>query len=637
MANISDKLTKILSAIFGKDVRQALHDGLEAINNETIETTKKQTQLDNQFHSLIINAGSSNAENVSARTRANGTTFDTIGKRMDDDDARLDKKIYYFNTVEDMKNSTLLNQGDLCLTLGYYAIGDNGGCYYNIISAKSKSYDIACGTHFARPMIYDTVCPKQFGTKNDGVNGDNVGLQACFDYANDYNISEIDGKNLLYTTDSTTDTMHDHKGVLIHGGITLKNYRGQIKTDVSDLTSVLDLMLDDKPYNFDNCHFDGKYGVVPQSVISREDGGRHLILFYHKDIFFPTDFLPCGDITIKNSTFLKPDSYGIALVPSDCTLNVDNCKFDTNGLGILTGAVKSNITNCTSKITTSYKTMVLNFCHDEMEFAENYKGSKTKSVNIDNCHLTGGVDIFKIEVRPQRGLKYSNISISNCSSTDSILEIYEAVDSNKFNVDNIDIHNCIGNITFRGVNCSNVNISKIKTKSRFTLRHSISENVIFKESEFNFATSIILEYGHIKNLTVSDSIVSDKLSGYFKFISVDDNDFVENLNIENTRVYTGEFRIIEGKIKNTYINGLHMIQGDHADYDFMYNHQPGEKNYIVSNCVMEVPTRAYCNIVGNKEASTGTLLLKDIAFKTKMDVYENGMTVKKINVVDITA
>ena len=35
MAIISDKLNKILSAVFGKDVRQALHDGLDAINKET--------------------------------------------------------------------------------------------------------------------------------------------------------------------------------------------------------------------------------------------------------------------------------------------------------------------------------------------------------------------------------------------------------------------------------------------------------------------------------------------------------------------------------------------------------------------------------------------------------------------------
>lgn len=67
MAIISDKLNKILSAVFGKDVRQALHDGLEAINNETENTTVRQKKLETTFNDLIINAGNSNAEIVDAR------------------------------------------------------------------------------------------------------------------------------------------------------------------------------------------------------------------------------------------------------------------------------------------------------------------------------------------------------------------------------------------------------------------------------------------------------------------------------------------------------------------------------------------------------------------------------------------
>lgn len=93
MALISDKLNKILSAVFGKDVRQALHDGLDAINRESENTTARQKVLEETFDHLTINAGNSNAEIVAARVKNDGTSFDTIGKRLNDFDEHLDKTV----------------------------------------------------------------------------------------------------------------------------------------------------------------------------------------------------------------------------------------------------------------------------------------------------------------------------------------------------------------------------------------------------------------------------------------------------------------------------------------------------------------------------------------------------------------
>ena len=67
MANISGILEKIRKAIYGKEVRGSLADGLEAINNETENTTVRQKKLETTFNDLIINAGNSNAEIVDAR------------------------------------------------------------------------------------------------------------------------------------------------------------------------------------------------------------------------------------------------------------------------------------------------------------------------------------------------------------------------------------------------------------------------------------------------------------------------------------------------------------------------------------------------------------------------------------------
>lgn len=85
MAIISDKLNKILSAVFGKDVRQALYDGLDAINKETESTTSRQDYLDRKYDEQIKNMtlqDPSSAEIVDMRVAPNGKTFEKAGDRL---------------------------------------------------------------------------------------------------------------------------------------------------------------------------------------------------------------------------------------------------------------------------------------------------------------------------------------------------------------------------------------------------------------------------------------------------------------------------------------------------------------------------------------------------------------------------
>ena len=105
MANIHDKLNKIISAIFGKDVRQALYDGLDLINKETENTTLKQQHLEDTFNQLVINSGNSNAEIVDARVSKNGSKFDKLGERLDNFDSSLEenkKKISKINKIDEI-------------------------------------------------------------------------------------------------------------------------------------------------------------------------------------------------------------------------------------------------------------------------------------------------------------------------------------------------------------------------------------------------------------------------------------------------------------------------------------------------------------------------------------------------------
>ena len=99
MANITDKLNKIISAIFGKDVRQAIYDGLNLINNETElignnqrSLEENQKNLNAKFEEQIKNMSlqdPSSAEIVELRTSISGKTFNIASDRIDDIERRV--------------------------------------------------------------------------------------------------------------------------------------------------------------------------------------------------------------------------------------------------------------------------------------------------------------------------------------------------------------------------------------------------------------------------------------------------------------------------------------------------------------------------------------------------------------------
>ena len=86
MANINTELEQIRKAVYGREVRGSIANAIELINKEQVNTSTAQTNLDSKFNQLIINAGNSNAEVVAARVKANGTQFNTLGKRLDKSD-----------------------------------------------------------------------------------------------------------------------------------------------------------------------------------------------------------------------------------------------------------------------------------------------------------------------------------------------------------------------------------------------------------------------------------------------------------------------------------------------------------------------------------------------------------------------
>ena len=72
MANIADKVAQIRQAIFGKDVRESIASGIEAINSEVVSTTARQKVIDSQEQTRISNETIRQSQEATRRN-----TFDT--------------------------------------------------------------------------------------------------------------------------------------------------------------------------------------------------------------------------------------------------------------------------------------------------------------------------------------------------------------------------------------------------------------------------------------------------------------------------------------------------------------------------------------------------------------------------------
>jgi hypothetical protein len=89
VANIIDKILAIRQAIYGKEIRKTIADGIEAINTEVESTTGKQNLLEAEFNQLIINAGAENAEIVQAHVNAGGFAYTSLQERLNNSDTQL--------------------------------------------------------------------------------------------------------------------------------------------------------------------------------------------------------------------------------------------------------------------------------------------------------------------------------------------------------------------------------------------------------------------------------------------------------------------------------------------------------------------------------------------------------------------
>ena len=111
----------------------------------------------------------------------------------------IKKKVYYFDTVADMKADIKLKAGDMAVTLGYYSANDDGGASYKITSEESETdyqEELDNGL-YATLIIKDYVTPEMFGAKGDGTHDDTDYLQIALN--SEKGLSLFEDKTYLIT------------------------------------------------------------------------------------------------------------------------------------------------------------------------------------------------------------------------------------------------------------------------------------------------------------------------------------------------------------------------------------------------------------------------------------------------------
>lgn len=122
-----------------------------------------------------------------------GETYDDTEVKEDINNLEnsLNKKMYYFENVQAMKNCLSLIAGDVVQTMGYYQLNDNGEAYYKIrnknendVIDEGKTVSLLNETLVAELIILnDTVSINQLGAKSDNLTNGRNYLENAFSYA----------------------------------------------------------------------------------------------------------------------------------------------------------------------------------------------------------------------------------------------------------------------------------------------------------------------------------------------------------------------------------------------------------------------------------------------------------------------
>lgn len=125
-SNIEELLKQILSAVFGKDVRQAIHDGIEQCYEDgkvgSVDLVARQ-RIDN-LAKLPEGSTTGDAELMDIRVGADGTTYDSAGEAVRESTRKLDSSIQNNIMSEESYIDRVVDLSLIPFEIGTYGISN---------------------------------------------------------------------------------------------------------------------------------------------------------------------------------------------------------------------------------------------------------------------------------------------------------------------------------------------------------------------------------------------------------------------------------------------------------------------------------------------------------------------------------
>lgn len=175
----------------------------------------------------------------------------------------VDKKTYYYPTIADMKADISLKDGDMAITLGYYAPKDGGNSEYEILLDNSL-VDDGGSVHTLDNGLKAKIATRhlnelQFGVKADGETDDRQSLQNYIDYCQSVgnSIKLISDTNSIIAIKSTHPEYTDCGIVVTKKHMNLESSGfTQIKyIGTSNITSLFELKKEAEKFSCTNLYF----------------------------------------------------------------------------------------------------------------------------------------------------------------------------------------------------------------------------------------------------------------------------------------------------------------------------------------------------------------------------------------------